>query len=614
MNDNRHLIIRGAFVLIAAVFVIKLFTLQVLDGDYKQAAEKNSLKKLVEYPYRGLIYDRKGRLLVYNVPVYDIMVTPREVVMRDTLAFCRLMRLPREVFEQKMQDAVAYSSRKPSAFVKQMSEIDFARVQDQLVDYPGFSVVPRTVRGYPHQSMANVLGYIGEISQTKLDAVDKTEYAYGAGDYIGISGLEAQYEYLLRGQKGVRHELVNVHGIRKGRFKDGAFDTSAVKGADIRISLDLELQQFGERLMTGKLGSVVAIEPSTGEILAMISSPTYDPNLLRGREFPANFRELQQDPLVPLFNRPLMADRYPPGSTFKLLQALIAMQEGLVGPETRIACAARVKCHPHPSPANLHQSIQYSCNPYYFHVFRRIINQDVSTSTFEDSHIGLNKWRDYMVSFGLGNRLGIDIPNEKRGLIPNAGFYDRIYGEKRWKFSTIYSLGIGQGEIGLTPLQMANMTALIANRGHYYTPHLLRQIGQTDTLPENLREKHVSMVESRHFGPVIGGMEDAVRAGTVWGMARPPANLQVCGKTGTSQNPQGKDHSVFVAFAPRDNPKIAIAAFVENAGFGGTVAAPVANLMIEKYLSDTLTTQGKWLEKYMIEKSFLPENVKLTAN
>jgi penicillin-binding protein 2 len=607
MIENRKYVIQFIFVLVGAIFLLKLFSLQILDPTYKLAAENNSMKRVTEYPYRGEIYDRNGKVIVYNAPVFDIMVTPREVVMEDTMAFCHVMNISKEVFIQKMKDAKEYSRRKPSAFLKQISGADFAKMQDLLMDYPGFSVVPRTVRAYPHTTLANSLGYIGEISDTKMKKLKEDGNSeYSPGDYIGITGLELQYEKYLRGKRGVKHILVNVSGVYKGSFKDGAYDTTAVKGDNLFSSIDLELQQYGDSLMQGKIGSAIAIEPKTGEILAIISGPSYDPNILTGREFSQNYRALERDKKKPLFNRALQS-MYRPGSTFKLVQGLVALQQGVLTPRMTYPCSAPVKCHPHPGPANLHSAIQYSCNPYFYYNFRRMVNQDKSPNTFKDTQMGMHEWKEHMESFGFGKRLGVDIPNESRGLIPGVSYYDKIYGELRWKFSTIYSISIGEGEIGVNPIQMANFAAIIANKGWYYTPHFVKGVGDNKVKPEQFTIKHHTTVDSSHFIPVINGMESVVREGTA--RKAQSNNFVVCGKTGTSQNAKGKDHSIFIAFAPKDDPKIAIAVFVENAGFGGQVAAPIAGLMMEKYITRYIPKEKKGLEKYMMETSFIPDEL-----
>jgi penicillin-binding protein 2 len=606
MLENRKTVVQGIFILVGLVYIIKLFSLQILDSKYKFAAQDNIMRKIIEYPYRGLIYDRNNKILVYNNPVFDLMVVPREVNISDTLAFCRLLDITKEEFIAKMTQARAYSYSKPSAFLKQLSVKDFAHIQDYLVDYKGFYPQSRTIRSYPHKSMANALGYIGEISKRQLEGQEHPYYSQG--DYVGISGLESKYEEQLRGRRGVRFVMVNVRGVEKGRFNQGIYDTISVPGENLISSIDLDLQQYGELLMRNKKGTVVAIEPSTGEILSFISSPSYDPNLLTGRHFSKNFLALQKDTLVPLFNRPLMA-MYPPGSIFKIPQALIGLELGILKESTTFPCnKSLVKCHPHSSPLDVQGSIQHSCNPYYFMVFKNIINQDLSTNKFVDTEKGYDMWREYITSFGFGSKLGIDLPNEKNGNIPTNAYYDRIYGDLRWKFSTIYSLGIGQGEVGAVPIQMANLAAIIANRGYYYTPHLIKGVGEDQKKIAEFSVRHETKVNPKHFDVIIRGMEDVVRAGTA---ARSQIKgITMCGKTGTAQNPHGEDHSVFIAFAPKDNPKIAIAVFIENAGFGGTWAAPIASLMIEKYVSDTITRPQ--LEKHIMDKKFFEEKEYIT--
>ncbi|SFC12430.1 penicillin-binding protein 2 [Flexibacter flexilis DSM 6793] len=601
LTEGRKYIVQGVFVLVGLVFLIKLFFLQIIDDTYKQAADENALQKMVDYPYRGLIYDRDGKIMVYNVPVYDVMVTPREVRKdMDTLGFCNLLKITKEEYIKYMRSAKIHSSVKPTPFIKQLSHTDFASIQDQLVDYPGFFIMPRTVRSYPNHSMASALGYIGEISRRRLER-DTTGY-YKIGDYIGISGLEGEYESYLRGRKGVKYMLVDVHGIQKGSFKDGAFDTTAVRGENLYSSIDLELQKYCEKVMQNKAGSIVAIEPSTGEILAFVSAPTYDPELLTAREFPKNYSRLQKDSMKPLFNRPLMAP-YPPGSIFKTIQALIGLQEGVIDSTTIYPCVQNVvHCHPHPSPCNLRQSLQWSCNPYYLNVYRRIINQNRSRNTFTDTRLGYEKWREYVESFGLGQQLGVDLPNEKKGILRKATYFDRVYGENRWKYSNLYSMSIGQGEIGMNPLQMANLAAILANRGFYYTPHFIRKMGDNGKIAPEFTQRHTTKVEPKYFDVIANGMMDAVRNGTIWSKAR-MQSVVICGKTGTAQNPQGDDHSVFIGFAPKDNPKIAVAVFVENAGFGGFVAAPIGSLVIEKYLKDTIIRKN--LDIHMTGQDFI---------
>lgn len=603
MFENRKYIIIFVFSLVCFVFIARLFSIQVLDENYKLAAQNNAIHKVVDYPYRGVIYDRTGKLIVANDPVFDLMVVPKEVKEFDTLAFCDLLQIKREDFEKKILEARAYSYVKPSIFMKQLNLVDFAQIQDKLINFRGFYVQARTLRSYPHPVMANALGYIAEISKGQLEK--QTDGYYQQGDYIGKNGLESFYEKELRGKRGSRFVMVNVRGIEKGSYKDGELDTMHIAGMDFNSTVDLDLQTYGETLMKGKIGSIVALEPSTGEILSIISAPSYDPRLLVGRQFSTYYDTLQKDTTKPLFNRPLMA-MYPPGSIFKMVQALIGLQEGVITANTSFPCLKKqpFNCHNHVSPLNLFGSLQHSCNPYYYQVFKRIMLQDKSPSIYKDTEIGIQKWRDYVLSFGLGQKLGVDLPNEKPGLLASKNLYDKYYGEGRWKFSTIYSLAIGQGEIGVVPLQMANLAAIIANKGYYYTPHLVKGIGETMYKPEQYMEKHYTKIDSQHFNLVIDAMHEVVERGT--GTAARIKGIEVCGKTGTAENPQGADHSVFIAFAPKTNPKIAIAVYVENAGWGGSWAAPIAGLMIEKYLTDSISRPA--VEKRMIEGKVYNEN------
>ena len=586
---------------IGVVFVLKLFAIQIKNVDYKEAADSNIIQRVVEYPYRGLVTDRNDNLIVYNSPVYDLMVTPRELYIPDTLKLCALLEIEKDELIEKLQKAQSYSYVKPSVFQKQIPNKRFATLQDNLVDFNGLSVVPRMKRAYTHPIMANSLGYIGEISKSTLEKDSSNNYLQG--DYIGISGLEASYESFLRGKRGEKLKLVNVQGIEKGSYKDGDFDTEPIAGANISTSIDLDLQLYAEKLLEGKVGSVVAIEPSSGEILAMASAPSYDPNVLTGRDFGENFSLLQQDSLVPLFNRPIMADVYPPGSIFKLIQTLIALQEGVVSTSTYYPCNQNlIGCHYHGTGEVLLGAIQHSCNPYFYQVFRTIINQNQEASPYLDARIGLEKWKEYLLEFGLGRKLGIDIPNEKPGIIPSVNYYDKVYGENRWKFSNIYSLAIGQGELGVSPLQMANFVAIIANRGFYYTPHLVKSIGNDRTIPEKFKEKHELSIEGEHFEVVVDAMAEVVKSGTGQYRAKLP-DIIVCGKTGTVENPHGEDHSVFIAFAPKDDPQIALSVYVENAGQGARAAAAISGLMIEKYLKGNEATLR--LENYVLAGDFL---------
>ncbi len=591
----------------AAVFAVRLFWLQVVDDHYKLAADNNAIRETTQYPFRGLIYDRDGRLLVQNTPVYDLMVIPREVKELDSARFCTLFRMPQEKLREAMKAARKYSRVRPSVLVPKLSVQDFAAVQDELMDFPGFYINARTERGYPHTSLGHALGYIGEISPQKLE--DSAYAHYRSGDYIGLTGLESKYEPYLMGRRGVKFSMVDVRGIEKGPFKNGTLDTAAVAGQDLQTTIDLELQRYGEELMAGKVGSVVAIEPATGEILAFISAPFYDPNLLTGKQFGNNYMALFRDKEKPLFDRPLMAV-YPPGSIFKLVQALVAMQQGVLTPQTGYPCNQNlVKCaHGHAPGRNLRVAIQHSCNPYFYQVFRSVINRHRSPNNFEDTRLGMESWRPMVESFGFAQRLGTDLPNEKMGLIASAKFYDKVYGHHRWKFPTIYSLSIGQGETGVTPLQMANLMSIMANRGFYYTPHLVRGIGRNAKPLPIYQQKHYTAVDAKYFEPVIDGMQDVVDHGTgSFAKLQRSANVVVCGKTGTAENPHGDDHAVFVAFAPRDNPKIAIAVYVENAGFGALSAAPLAGCMMEKYLTDSISPERKRWEDWVKAGHFKPK-------
>jgi len=600
MKDNRSNIIRFTFIVIGAIFIIKLFFIQVLDKSYQLAAENNVMRRLIEYPYRGIIYDRNNRLIVYNKPVYDLMVVPREVAIHDTVDFCRQLGISKDEFKEKISRAKSYSWYRPSIFLKQFSNEDFASMQDLLVDYSGFYIVPRTVRAYPYHGMANAFGYIGEISKYRLDR-DTSRY-YRQGDYIGISGLESNYEVSLRGKRGVRYSMVNVRGLEKGAFKNGRLDTLPQIGENLISTIDIELQEYGETLMEGKVGSVIAIEPSTGEILSFVSAPTYNPNLLTGRGYSEYFNVLSKDSLKPLYNRPLMA-QYRPGSIFKIIQALVALQEGVITEGTRLRCnRAIIACHGSHSYENLQGAITNSCNPYFVQVSRKMINQGISEDTYEDTRIGLEKWRAHVASFGFGSPIGIDLPNEKGGMIPNVSYYDNAYQSKNWKFSNIQSISIGEGENLVVPLQMANLAAIVANRGFYIKPHLIKAIGEHDgPLPE-YQVKHYTTVNSKFFDVAVEAMAEVVRSGTGQYRAK-LSDIEVCGKTGTVQNKNTPDHSVFIAFAPKDNPKIALSVYVEHGGQGARAGAAIAGLMIERYLKGC--TDRSHMEEYVLNGEFL---------
>ncbi|MBU2915585.1 peptidoglycan D,D-transpeptidase FtsI family protein [Reichenbachiella agariperforans] len=598
MHDDRKYIVRIFIVLIAATFLVKLFFIQILDENYKAAAENNIIHKVVEYPYRGLIYDRNNQLIVHNEPIFDLMVIPKEVFIPDTLAFCKLFRITREDFDATMNKAKRYSYIQPSQFAKQISSEWFASISDQMTGVKGFYPEARTIRGYSFDNLSNVLGYIGEINQRQLRA-DTTNY-YRQGDYLGITGIESSYENELRGKRGVEYKMVNVRGVDQGSFKDGELDTLSIPGDDLLLSIDLDLQRYAEKLMEGKTGSVVAIEPSTGEILAFVSAPTYKPSLLSGREFSSNYGKLTQDSLKPLFNRPLMA-MYPPGSIFKVVQGLIALEEGVVTANEQIYCDnSLIGDHAPPGYYDMRKGIMYSSNNYFLKVFRRIINQHPELSQFEQAPIGLKNWKEQMHKFGLGTPLGVDLPNEKAGQVPGPQLYNRIYGTGRWKVSNLSSLSIGQGETLLNPIQMANLAAIMANRGHYYRPHVVKSVGSTKYLDPYYSEKIETGIKPEHFQVVIEGMQRALSGTAGRAIIK---DIEICGKTGTVQNPHGEDHSTFMAFAPMEQPKIAISVYVENAGWGGRAAASISSLMIESYIKGEITRQ--WLEDFVLKGDFL---------
>ncbi|MGY6560133.1 MAG: penicillin-binding protein 2 [Nitritalea sp.] len=598
MNDRRPLILASIILSIALVLVFRLFYLQIIDDSFSKRAERNAIQRIVDHPYRGLVYDRNNELLVYNNPVFDLMLIPKEFHVKDTARFLQLFDLEKETLQEAYAKARAYSWVKPSPLKKQLSTEEFARIQDYLIDYPGLMILTRSVRAYPRPVGASALGYIGEISGPQLER-DSSRY-YRQGDYLGLSGLERYYEHTLRGEKGVKYTMVNVRGIEKGAYKNGELDTASVAGKNLTSSIDVELQAYGEFLMQGKRGSIVAIEPKTGEVLTMISAPSYDPNALTGAQFGTNYLQLSRDESKPLFNRPIMAT-YPPGSIFKVVQTLIGMQMGVINPNATYACnRSLVACHAHPNPVNAFGAIRYSCNPYYHQTFRIMINQELSKNTFKDTALGLDIWREAAMKFGLGQTLGIDLYNEKGGQIPTSGYYDKVYGEARWRYSTIYSLSIGQGEILVTPLQMANLAAIFANKGYFYTPHLVKAVdGDPEAIPAQFREKRFVGIDEKHFDLVQDAMAAAIY-GTAGRAAIP--DIEIAGKTGTAQNRQGEDHSVFIAFAPKDDPKIAIAVYVENAGWGGRAAASTASLLIEKYLRGHITRPN--LEEYVLRGDF----------
>lgn len=608
MLENRRYVIVGAFLLVGLLYLSRLFYLQIVDDSYALESSSNSIKRVIEIPYRGQIYDRTGKLIVYNTPVYDLYVTPKQVRIADTLAFCRLMELTRDEFDSIMTIAKTYSPVRASLFLRQLSKEDYARIQDALVDYHGFEPRISSTRTYATSTFANALGYVSQVSKHQLEA-QETPY-YRQGDYIGHNGLEEQYEPELRGRRGVKFVMQNVRGINKGSWKNGEFDTMAVAGQNLYTTIDLNTQQYADSLMQNKVGCVLAVEPATGEILVSASAPTYDPNLLSSRYFSKNYAKLIRNPYKPLINRPVMAS-YRPGSTFKLIQALIAQQEGTLTPDMVYSHAgAPVKCHCRGNQ-NLMGAVQYSCNPYFYYVFRRLIYNNSEKNTFKASAVGLQKWHDMVSKFGIGQRLGVDLPSELRGNLPDVEYYDALYhrhGEDKWKFSNVYSLGIGEGELLISPMKLVNLAATVANRGYYITPHYIKGFNKVgEAVPEPYKERHSVGVEPRYFDPVVMGMRMAVVHGTVLDARADINGIDLCGKTGTSQNARKGhkfDHSIFIAFAPMNNPKIAVAVFVENAGWGGDAAASVAALIAERYIKGRTDAQG--LMRKVMNSSYLP--------
>ena len=608
--EGRKYVVQGIFLVVVLIFLTRLFFMQVLDGTYKLAADKNTLQRLVQIPYRGLIYDRKDQLLVQNTPVYDLLVVPREVKQLDSARFCGLLQIPLADLRASLVAAKKYSRNKPSPIVQNLTTPDLAAIQDNLMDFPGFRIQARMARAYRTPSLAHALGYVGAITPAFLE---KPKYAkYHPGENVGISGLEAYYEETLMGRRGVQYKMVNVRGIEKGKFREGEFDTLSVAGQDLHLSIDSELQAYGEKLLAGRRGSIVAVDPKTGEILAFVSVPNYDPQQLTGKGSGNRYMALLNNPDRPLFNRPLMAT-YPPGSVFKLVNELVALQLGVVSPGTSFECNQRlVRCtHRHEPPRNVSIAIKQSCNPYFYQVLQAAVVRGQAPNKYEDAHIGLGQWQKMVKTFGLGEKLGVDMSQEKRGLIPSPEFYDKKFYDKkrgrqqRWSFRNVYSLAIGQGEIGITGLQMANVLATIANRGWYYTPHFVRGVGNGGPLPQ-YQQKHFTAVDTTLFKYLIPGMQMVVdgNGGTGNLASLAQFGISVAGKTGTVQNHKGFDHATFAAFAPANDPKIAIAVFIENSGFGGTSAAPAAGLLIEKYLRGKVAPHRKRLEDWVMYGNF----------
>lgn len=605
---NRKYTIQALFIIVALILLGKLFYIQVVSDKYFLSAESNVLRKIYTFPARGVIFDRKGKVLVQNEPVYDLMVIPNQVKSFDTLELCRIIGIDMPGFYKRFHKATVQSRYQPTVFEKQLSVEIYASLQEKLSRFPGFLVQNRTVRNYPDSIAGQFFGYVKEVTQKDID--DNEGY-YRPGDYIGKAGIEREYNDVLRGERGVTNMLYDARNVPQGSYSDGKLDTLARSGEKVYSSLDIEVQKLGEQLMKNKVGSIVAIEPSTGEVLAFVSSPGYDPNIMVGKGYNKNYMGLLAEPNRPLNVRPI-SGYYSPGSSFKPVDALIGLQEGVIDPDMTFNCPGyywagnhKVKCEHVDGNVALRRGLARSCNTYACNVFTKLMTQ----KRFKNQKLAYSDWEAKVRKFGLGAPLDIDMPFERKGTLFTSNEYTKRFG-KYWGYTTVISLAIGQGEMAATPLQMANIMAIIANRGYYVKPHLIKAIGDKKVIKKEYVQKNYVDIEARHFEPVIDGMQEAVNS--PWGTAvlsRLP-NIIMCGKTGTVQNPHGKNHSVFIGFAPRDNPKIAIAVIVENAGFGSTYAAPIASYMAEKYLTDSISGYRKAQVEWMKKQVVLPEQPK----
>ena len=602
-NYNRRYVIAGIAIVVVFTYIIRLFVLQVIDQSTQGKAETNAQLRQTIYPSRGLIYDRNGELLVVNQPIYEVTMIVREVQKStfDTLGFCNKLHISSEEFVERMQNMTnrrknrGYSPYSPQIFMGQLRQEDVAALQQELYKYAGIDIRCRTLRDYMYPIASHVLGSVGEVNQRDLD---RDEY-YSVGDYSGRDGIERTYEKELRGEKGVEILMRDSRGRIQGSYQNGKLDKEAVTGEDLQLGLDIQTQLLAEKLMQGKVGSVVAIEPQTGEVLALVSSPNWDPGTLVGQERSKNYQALLRDAHKPLMNRATQA-QYAPGSTFKILQALVGLQEGVITTRTQYTCNGQtsypIKCtHDHGSPVDLEEGIEQSCNPYFWAMYKDLLQQDGYSDDHAEFKGHYQTWRDHVMSFGLGKKFDdTDISEQSKGAVPSIALYDKLYGKKGWKAITIRSLSIGQGEILVTPLQLANQTAAIANKGYYITPHLNRN----DSMKSRI---HYTTIDARHFDVVHRGMARVMTEGT--GKWYNVPELQICGKTGTVQNPHGEDHALFIGFAPQDNPQIAIAVAVENAGFGSTWACPIATLLMEQYLTGEI--KRNWLYERMINANLI---------
>lgn len=608
-SEKRYYTIIAITVIIVIVLICQLFNLQIIQNEYKYSADSNAFFKKTLYPARGTISDRKDRLLVYNQPTYDIVYIPREVEPFDTLDFCNILGLTKDQLEKKISDVKdrrlnpGYSSYTLQTLMTQLTVREYGLFQEKLYKFPGFYIQNRALRQYNFVNAAQVLGYVAEVNKATL----AEDPYYVRGDYAGKSGIETSYENILRGQKGVEILLRDAHGRIKGKYENGKHDVNPVSGKNLKLAIDIELQAYGEYLMQNKIGSIVMIEPSTGEILCLVTSPTYDPSILLGREFGNNYKSLEQNPSKPLFNRATQG-AYPPGSTFKTTQGLIFLEEGIISAETAYSCAGgyppgggRPRCHAHGSPLSLVPAIATSCNSYFCYGLNAMLSNRKKYANIGEA---FDIWKDYLVSMGFGYKLGVDLPSEKRGLVPNSQFYTKIFRTEKWYAQNVISIAIGQGEILATPLQVANLGATIANRGFFYTPHVVRQIQDTP-LDKTYTDKRYTGVKEAHYRTIVEGMANAVTGGTCRGANLLP-EIAVAGKTGTAENPHGRDHSWFMGFAPVDKPQVAISVLVENAGFGARFAVPIGRLMILKYMKGEIPANEKYLEDNMANAIILP--------
>ena len=613
--DGRKYVILVFFTLVGVIYLTRLFFMQVVDDSWKLRAQEIAEKRKEITPPRGIVFDRRNKKVVTNRSYFNLMMREEEIHDLDTAAFAELIGWTKEQVKQRFIDIRVgegkyrnpntgklqenYQKQRSYPFIKELTIDEITRIAPHLERFPGFYEDLTSMRSYPFAAGANIFGYLNEVSREEIDA----DHFYRPGDQIGRAGIERYYEKQLRGQKGIKYVVTSALNNAIESYAGGKYDTMAKQGPPLHLGLDIDLQVYGEKLMQNKRGVIVAIEPKTGEILALVSAPSFDPNTLVGRRnIRENYPKYLKDEGKPLYPRPLAAE-YPPGSIFKLLQSLIGLQEGVITPQSGFPCTkSMVGCHNHPNATNLPDGIKFSCNPYFYYVMRRIIQQGKKKSIFADAEIGLNEWYDYILSFGLGKEFDTDVTGMRPGLIPNSAYYDRWYGHNTWAFSTIRSISIGQGEVKVTPLQMANIAAIIANKGWYYTPHFVRSIGNDGPL-DQFKVKHYTKVDAANFDPIIEGMRRVCYENGGTGKRAVVEGITVCGKTGTAQNPQGEDHSVFIAFAPMENPKIAIAVFIENAGFGGVWAAPTAGLMIEKYLKRKVADKAK--EKMILDANLL---------